>query len=241
MVMMVVMMMTVVMVVVEMMVMVIEMMVVMVVTVMVVVVRMVVMVMMVMVIEMMVMVMVVMVMMVMEMTVMVVMVVVVMVMEMMVMGVMGVVVVLMVTLILCFTLPLTECLPLCPQILGYFDIAFTSVFTVEIILKVSEGRGKASAWAWGVSGSGNQTRNSSNVLTCHSLGLDGKVREKREGGERLGKSQKPGDQKGFRLTAGVRAERVDSRRRQATQLTCSPHASQPHRRVCAEPRVSSPH
>ena len=27
----------------------------------------------------------------------------------------------------------------CHQILGYFDIAFTSVFTVEIVLKVSEG------------------------------------------------------------------------------------------------------
>lgn len=35
-------------------------------------------------------------------------------------------------LLLSLTLP-------CHQILGYFDIGFTSVFTVEIVLKVSEG------------------------------------------------------------------------------------------------------
>ena len=32
----------------------------------------------------------------------------------------------------------------CPQILGYFDIGFTSVFTVEIVLKVSP----SALWSW---------------------------------------------------------------------------------------------
>lgn len=32
----------------------------------------------------------------------------------------------------------------CPQILRYFDIGFTSVFTVEIVLKVSP----SAPWSW---------------------------------------------------------------------------------------------
>lgn len=72
------------------------------------------------------------------------------------------------------TAHLTEILPflLRPQILGYFDIAFTSVFTVEIVLKVSEGCGTGILHV-GLAGSGRgrePPQCGSNIAKLSSLG-----------------------------------------------------------------------
>lgn len=58
---------------------------------------------------------------------------------------------------------LTQCCSLCFQILGYFDIGFTSVFTVEIVLKVSPWSCHEHGWHIGLECCGHGC--------SHSLGI----------------------------------------------------------------------
>lgn len=118
----------------------------------------------------------------------------------------------------------------CPQILGHFDIAFTSVFTVEIVLKVSGGRG--TAWPWGTSRPGAQTGGGSS-LPQHSL--RGRTSDEAKVGGRRGDP-------GPRTPAGAPARRRGGRAavEPGRAAVCSPAPPARRGHVCAARRFLLP-
>lgn len=117
----------------------------------------------------------------------------------------------------------------CPQILGHFDIAFTSVFTVEIVLKVSGGRG--TAWPWGTSRPGAQTGGGSSLPAALAPGPH---QRRGESGRKAGRLGAQDTSWGSRSQAGRAA--VEPGRAAA----CSPAPPARRSHVCAARRFLLP-